>query len=183
MKQLKEYIKEGLFDDIDKQEGKNNLAAQNKQLKKEIVDWISKYYMESLNKLKKRSLTVDMSTIPPTVNYNGDSRLAVAKEISTLNNYGMFQWGDVEGSFDCGGNRRLTSLEGAPKKVGGNFTCDQNVRLTSLEGAPKEVGENFYCNDTFDSDDVKKVCNVKGKIVRSEIHPYYSDKSVTRPLR
>lgn len=34
MKQLKEYIKEGLFDDIDKQEGKNNLAAQNKQLKK-----------------------------------------------------------------------------------------------------------------------------------------------------
>lgn len=179
MKQLKEYIKEGLFDDIDKQEGKNNLAAQNKQLKKEIVDWISDYYLESYNKkLKKRSLTVDMSTIPPTVDYKGDLN---AKKISTLNNHGMFQWGEVEGDFNCGGNRHLTSLEGCPKKVGGYFYCDQNVNLTSLEYAPSEVGGNFYCNDTFDSDDVKKVSNVKGKIVRSEIHPYYSD--TTRPLR
>lgn len=183
MKHLYDIVKEGLFDDIDKIEGKNNLAAQNKQLKKEIVDWICKYYMESLNKLKKRSLVVDMSTIPPTVNYTGNSRLAVAKEIASLNNYGMFQWGDVEESFDCGGNRHLTSLEGCPKKVGGDFICNQNIKLTSLEYAPNEVSGNFYCNDTFDINDVKKVCDVKGKIVRTEISSYYSYSSLTRPLR
>ena len=51
----------------------------------------------------------------------------------------------VEGDFLCS-NNSLTSLEGAPKKVGGGFYCHNNS-LTSLEGAPKEVGGNFSCGN------------------------------------
>ena len=52
----------------------------------------------------------------------------------------------VGGSFYCSNNNNLTSLEGAPKKVGGSFYCSNNNNLTSLEGAPEEVGGHFYCN-------------------------------------
>ena len=50
----------------------------------------------------------------------------------------------VKGNFACSDNK-LTSLKGAPQKVGGSFLCDHNG-LTSLEGGPKEVGEYFLCN-------------------------------------
>ena len=50
----------------------------------------------------------------------------------------------VKGDFFCC-NNSLTSLEGAPKKVGGGFYCYNNS-LTSLEGAPKKVGRDFYCD-------------------------------------
>ena len=53
------------------------------------------------------------------------------------------KFGVVDGNFDCDKNR-LTSLKGAPLKVGGNFYCSYNA-LTSLEGAPQEVGMGFYC--------------------------------------
>jgi hypothetical protein len=49
----------------------------------------------------------------------------------------------VDGYFSCY-NNKLTSLLGAPTKVGGYFVCSYNS-LTSLEGAPKEVGGGFYC--------------------------------------
>ena len=41
-------------------------------------------------------------------------------------------------------NNSLTSLEGSPEKVGGDFSCDNNS-LTSLKGAPEKVGGNFSC--------------------------------------
>ena len=44
----------------------------------------------------------------------------------------------VEGSFRCE-NNQLTSLQGAPQKVGGNFRCKNN-QLTSLQGISKEIG-------------------------------------------
>ena len=43
----------------------------------------------------------------------------------------------------------LTSLEGAPKKVGGFFSCSWNERLTSLVGGPEEVG-GFYSTKSCD---------------------------------
>ena len=51
----------------------------------------------------------------------------------------------VGGNFYCSYNS-LTSLEGAPESVGGDFYCSSN-RLTSLEGAPESVGGNFNCRD------------------------------------
>lgn len=52
----------------------------------------------------------------------------------------------VGGSFSCAHCTSLTSLKGAPESVGGSFSCSQCKSLTSLEGAPKEVGSDFYCN-------------------------------------
>ena len=47
------------------------------------------------------------------------------------------------GNLDCN-NDQLTSLEGAPSRVGGYFTCVNN-RLTSLKGAPSYVHRGFSC--------------------------------------
>ena len=75
----------------------------------------------------------------------------------------------VNGNFNCS-NNNLTSLEGAPKEVGGSCYCYEN-NLTTLEGAPKTVGGNFDCGNNpgpngkgFTEDDVRAVCDVKGKI-------------------
>jgi hypothetical protein len=51
----------------------------------------------------------------------------------------------VGGGFYCD-NNKLKSLKGAPVEVGGNFFCGDN-ELTSLEGAPEKVGGNFFCGD------------------------------------
>ena len=74
-----------------------------------------------------------------------------------FNNVGM--------DFDCGDNK-LTTLEGAPKYVNGSFWCNNN-KLTSLEGAPREVTRDFLCFGNtvqFTEEDVRAVCNVKGRI-------------------
>ena len=55
-------------------------------------------------------------------------------------------------------------------KVNGDFYCSDN-NLKSLAGAPKTVGGNFDCGNNpgpngkgFTEDDVRAVCDVKGKI-------------------
>ena len=74
---------------------------------------------------------------------------------------------DVEGSFNCSGqrlkgfkgvkfgvvtgyfwcdNNLLISLEGAPQTVSWGFYCRDN-QLTSLVGAPLKVGDDFVCNN------------------------------------
>jgi len=72
----------------------------------------------------------------------------------------------VGGNFGCISNN-LTSLTGAPKSVGRDFGCSYN-NLTSLTGAPKSVGRNFFCgnnNVQFTREQVRAVCNVKGRII------------------
>jgi len=93
----------------------------------------------------------------------------------------------VGGSFYCGHNK-LTSLENCPKTVSVHFYCNNNLltslqcahitvggdfycsynNLTSLTGAPKSVGRDFYCrnnNVQFTREQVRAVCDVKGKII------------------
>lgn len=72
---------------------------------------------------------------------------------------------EVSWCFDCTWCPRLTSLEGAPKEVGMNFDCNDCKSLTSLKGAPKEVGEQFVCSKPFTEEDVRKISNVKGKVL------------------
>ena len=70
----------------------------------------------------------------------------------------------VKWYFDCSYNE-LTSLKGAPEKVGVGFYCSSN-RLTSFEGGPRETNY-FYCSNNsinFTEEDVRKVCKVKEKI-------------------
>jgi hypothetical protein len=53
------------------------------------------------------------------------------------------RFGVVSGFFNCSSNK-LTSLVGAPQKVGRDFNCSYN-QLVSLKGTPKEVKGDFYC--------------------------------------
>jgi len=62
-----------------------------------------------------------------------------------LSDFRWIKFGKVTGYFYCSYNG-LTSLEGAPKKVGLSFYCHNN-KLTSLDGSPKEIGGNFDCSD------------------------------------
>ena len=62
---------------------------------------------------------------------------------------------------------KLESLRGCTEKIGGSFEISAD-NLTSLQYAPKEVLGDFFIfqNDNrFSEDDVRKVCNVHGKVV------------------
>ena len=70
--------------------------------------------------------------------------------------------------FNCANCRSLKTLKGAPKVVEKDFDCSDCNSLKSLDGAPKEVGGNFECKSfkiKFIENDIKKVSNVKRKII------------------
>jgi len=72
----------------------------------------------------------------------------------------------------CEGNclirdNQLKSMEGCPRIVKGDFMVDGN-KLEDLDGSPEEVEGDYYIkrnNKKFTIDEVKKVCDVKGRIV------------------
>ena len=88
------------------------------------------------------------------------------KSLTSLTN-DMFVWKNVR-LFNCSNCTSLTSLEGAPEKVGGDFNCSHCNSLTSLKGAPKEVGGDFYCCDctSLTSYELPKGTKIKGKIYK-----------------
>ena len=65
--------------------------------------------------------------------------------LQDLDSFKGIQFGEVKGYFNCGENN-LTSLKGAPKKVGFFFSCGHNM-LTNLEGSPQSVVGGFSCKD------------------------------------
>ena len=71
----------------------------------------------------------------------------VISDTDLINGKLPFKFGRVDGYFDCDGCTSLTSLEGAPQKVGRDFYCSTCTSLTSLEGSPQEVGMDFYCRN------------------------------------
>ena len=74
----------------------------------------------------------------------------------------------VDCYFSCSKCPELKNLIGAPREVGGDFDCSYCPNLISLEGAPREVSRDFYCDKRFTIEDVKKVCNVKGRIYNGD---------------
>lgn len=136
MRNLKEYIIEGIFD-ID-----DNMEKLDKFFHNTIKKFITNNY---------RSITraVKISDKP-----NKDGKYEVScdkdvkvknKKIKSLTNE-FFIWTKVDGYFDCRSCYSLESLEGAPKEVTGGFWCDYCVSLESLEGAPEKVG-GFSCQE------------------------------------
>ena len=71
----------------------------------------------------------------------------VISDTDLVNGKLPFKFGRVDGDFSCADCTSLTSLEGAPKKVGGTFSCYKCTSLTSLKGGPQEVGGSFSCAD------------------------------------
>ena len=73
-----------------------------------------------------------------------------------VNGHFPVKFGEVTEGFRCWYSRSLTSLEGAPKKVGTFFDVSHNPNLRSLEGAPQYVGGIFNCIEC------SKLTNLKG---------------------
>jgi hypothetical protein len=109
-------------------------------IKQEIVDWV---ITNSVGRIFKNRFTFDFDTTPITVNYDGNFSLNPYTD--SLTN-GLFQWGEINGSFEVKYNKKITSLEGAPKKVRHDFSCRDCSSLESLEGSPQEVGRNYVCS-------------------------------------
>ena len=75
------------------------------------------------------------------VDVDGDVNLS-GRGLTEFPSY--IQFGNVKGNFFCN-NNNLTTLKGAPKKVGGGFECKYN-KLTTLKVAPKDIGGYFECS-------------------------------------
>ena len=132
MKFPKTSLYESLLDDFDN-------IDKSIDLKQIVKDWIKNNY--------KRATLLKISNKP-----NKDGKFEVSADVVIIDNKSltsltndMFIWKKVE-SFNCSNCTSLTSLEGAPEKVGGDFSCIHCDSLTSLEGAPKKVDRHFYCN-------------------------------------
>ena len=98
---------------------------------------LNKEQIEFLNKIAKGRWTLNEKT--GLVDIEGSFNCCS----ENLTDFKGVKFGVVTGYFRCSGNS-LTSLVGAPQKVGGDFNCHINS-LTSLYGAPQEVGGDFYC--------------------------------------
>ena len=147
--------------------------------------------MEAISKDKERAINRIKSGIKlnPSTNrydYNGDLDNNIIKCFVSEDRDGFtIDFGEVTGNFDCS-LLHLTSLKGAPQKVGGDFKCDFNKlssleeapqtvggnfycrdnKLTSLKGAPQEIGEDFYCSRNPDLHSLEGIGKVKGRIYK-----------------
>jgi hypothetical protein len=142
MKNLKEYINEGLADWGDSDEFDKKISKQTSKsaIKTEIIEWIK----NNTKSIKKTKLKFDFNTTPITVNYDGDIRYTTTATSLTND---IFQWGEVGGKFNCSYCKLLKTLDGAPKKVSWDFDCVGCESLETLEGAPEETGRHFNCSD------------------------------------
>ena len=110
----------------------------------DVHDWSPKSVAEEIMK-HYYPTTVDYIDGTNYKDYIGE--YINVKENVDLSNLNLtklpIRFGTVSGNFYCHDNN-LTTLEGAPEKVGVGFDCSYNM-LTSLVGAPKSVGSEFYC--------------------------------------
>ena len=149
-------LRESLLDD-------NLIDEPDKMIKDEIEAFLKENYLGAAIKISNKPNKDGKYEVSSTKDVNKKPRI----DLNSLTN-GMFIWTIVDGSFRFSGCPSLNSLEGAPKEVGGDFEVLYCKSLKSLEGAPKEVGGWFYCYgcaSKFTEDDVKKISNVKGKII------------------
>ena len=125
------------------------MRVRNANIQQRMPDQLKKYnlvYNANIQQrmpdlLKKYNLVYNKET--GLHDCNGDVK--VEKDLVSPDGRLIIKFGVVNGDFDCN-DVKLTSLEGAPQKVGGDFSCSYN-KLISLKGTPKEVGGDFYCHN------------------------------------
>ena len=92
---------------------------------------------EEKNKVLQKNLTKDIESRIVGDVIKGDVDI-MNKNLKKITDILDFSKIEVTGNFICY-NNQLTTLEGAPRRVGMGFYCNNN-QLTSLEGAPQEIG-------------------------------------------
>ena len=139
MKSLENYLNENyLFESI--WDIEDNVEDDNEGF---IINKIKQFIKNNYKNVDLKSLTFILDEEKEKYVVNCKGNLKLNKEAKSLVN-DLFEWGTVEGWFDCS-QCLITTLQGAPKKVGIDFDCSGCPKLTSLEGSPKEVGRHFNC--------------------------------------
>lgn len=155
MKNLKNYIKECIDENVNQLavwDIDDNIEDDNKEsILDEVKHFLTTHYVMSISKtfdMRNCKITLDKTINKYIVNCKYDVEVAGDhghKDMTQLTN-GMFEWGKVNGCFDCRDCVNLTSLEGAPKEVRW-FQCSACPKLESLKGAPQIVKGDFDCNE------------------------------------
>ena len=145
---------ESLLDDFDTMS-----ASSSTDIKKEIRQFLKDNY--------KKSSYLKISRKPNDDGYyevdcSKYTTIFTDNNIMSLTN-NLFIFVNVNGTFDCSHCNNLTSLEGAPQKVGRTFDCSYCKNLTSIEGAPKNVRWNFYCYSCDNLTSLKGAPNEVGR--------------------
>ena len=112
MKHLKQYIQEGILDDLEDILDRGTETIENDIIKQFIED---NYRIKGeIEIIKKRNKYI--------VNVNGYYVWVQVtnKNINSLTN-GLFEWGNINGLFSCRECSQLTSLIGSPKYILGKF--------------------------------------------------------------
>ena len=122
-------------------DGKNEFIKSSKILKifNVSLEEISSKTIssEEKNKVLQKNLTKDIESRIVGDVIKGDVDI-MNKNLKKITDILDFSKIEVTGNFLCYDNQ-LTTLEGAPRRVGMGFYCNNN-QLTSLEGAPQEIG-------------------------------------------
>ena len=132
IKKFSEFIEEGMW----------GSALRRSNTAKERKDDEANRIQEFINKQREPE-----SIYITDGNVINSKKSIVISDTDLVNGKLPFKFGRVDAFFDCAGCTSLTSLEGAPQKVGGNFYCSNCTSLKSLEGAPQEVVGDFYCRN------------------------------------
>ena len=103
-----------------------------------------------------------------TINSQGEIDVDISVNLRNKNFEELpYKFGRVNGWFDIGDNKNLTSLKNCPDFVKRSFSCSLCPQLDSLEGCPTKVGGDFHCSDCkqkFTKEDVKFLCELRGNI-------------------
>ena len=132
---LKNYIIESIFDIED------NIDNVNESIKDQINQFLNDNFKNASNCIISEKPNKDGK-----FEVLSKGNIEVKNKLITSLTNGLFIWTNIKGDFCNNWCVSLTSLEGAPEKVGGDFFCNWCVSLKSLEGAPKEVGGDFVCD-------------------------------------
>ena len=148
MKNLKNYIYESVWD-VD-----NNVESDNNEF---VIDKIKQFIKDNYLSvdLKRLTFVFDKEKEKYVVSCNGVTGVKLNTDSKSLVN-DLFEWGKVNGCFDCCDCVNLTSLEGAPERVSRSFDCSNCQRLETLKGAPDFVRGDFWCGWC------KKLFNLEG---------------------
>ena len=141
MKNLKEYVYEGLADwgDDDKLDKKISKQTTKAAIKEEIIVWVAK---NTTSRMYKNHFIFNFNTTPVTVDYIGGSMMILSPQATSMTN-DMFQWGEIWG-LSVSNNNNIVDFEGGPKKV--YYLHIKNCpNLESLENGPEIYGRELIC--------------------------------------
>lgn len=138
---LKNYIKEGIFDDeitVSRKSDKAILKAQRDSVREFITANYREYGRIKVSEKRNKDGFYEVSS-------KGNVEL---KWYSDRITNGDFIWTEVGKSFKIY-DGKMENLEGCPRTVGKDFTL-VNCELKSLKGGPEYVGERMFlsrCNN------------------------------------